>query len=437
MTDPETRSRSQNEVMEQVRKEILSEIPKDIRVAAQQVNDFNIGGQNAAVSYVISGPDLDHLERYGKAVRDQLDKIKSEKGIVDLDTSLLDDVTEVSLTPDLARAALFGVDVADITSTLGVLVGGVESSTFEYKGDQYPVWLRAALRHRDSPDSLALISVPSRTLGVVPLADVIKRSTSTATSKVTRQSRERAVTITMNVSPGFAESAVVAEVEKAIKGLGMPPAYTYEPFGRSREMAKLAPAFIFAIAMSFAFMYLVLAAQFESLLYPLIIMLALPLTFPFALISLVLTGGSLNIFSMLGVIVLFGMVKKNAILQVDHANELRRQGLPRTEAVLAASRDRLRPILMTTFAFVAGMLPLITSQGIGSGFSKAMASVVVGGQTLSLLLTLIAIPVIYTWFDDLALIARRVWRKVFGASKDRGAAEVGVVDIHAASKTDG
>jgi hydrophobic/amphiphilic exporter-1 (mainly G- bacteria), HAE1 family len=507
MTDPDQRVRSQLVVMDEVRQKILSQftpkqpnclthaammwfhvpagsVPRSlicnetagVRVAAQPVNDFSLGGQNAQVSYVISGPDLDKLERYGKQV---LADMKSVPGVVDLDSSLLDPVAETTVRPDLDRAAMLGVDPGDITNTLGVLVGGVEASQFEDKGDQYVVWLRAAERFRTDPNGLSLISVPSRTLGQVPLSDVIRVQPGSAISKITRQSRERAVTLTMNVSPGFSESTIVGAMEQSIKKLDMPPGYTAEPFGRSKEFKKMQGAFLFAILMAIVFMYLTLAAQFESLLYPLVIMLSLPLAVPFAVISLVITGGSLNIFSMLGIIVLFAMVKKNAILQVDHANGLRRQGLPRTEAVIAASRDRLRPILMTTFAFVAGMMPLITSEGVGSGMSKAMAQVVVGGQTLSLLLTLIAIPVIYTWFDDLA----RLWRKygswvgfliglglgeglgllqigiaggtalgvVFGlvlgfvlgglfptlrtkTAVDRGASELGIVDIYAANK---
>jgi HAE1 family hydrophobic/amphiphilic exporter-1 len=430
LTDPEKRRRNQNDVMAQVRKDVLvpANYPEGTRVAAQPVNDFSIGGQNANISYVISGPDLEKLEHYGTVLRDQMREVP---GVVDLDTSLLDPVEETTLRPDLGRAAMLGVDPADITATLGVLIGGVEASTFEYQGDQYPVFLRAAEQFRNDPQALSLIAVPSRTLGQVPLFDVIESKPGTAISKITRQSRERAVTITMNNSPGYSESAIVQALEKAIKDLNMPAGYTWEPFGRSKEFAKLRPAFVFAIVVAFIFMYLVLAAQFESWLYPFVIMLSLPLVIPFAVISLALTGGSLNIFSMLGIIVLFAMVKKNAILQIDHANGLRRQGLPRTEAVLAASRDRLRPILMTTFAFVAGMIPLVTSQGVGSGFSKAMASVVVGGQTLSLLLTLVAIPVLYTWFDDRAASMKRRRARWFGERVDRGEAEVGVVDLHA------
>ncbi|MDQ3365058.1 MAG: efflux RND transporter permease subunit [Myxococcota bacterium] len=429
LSDPRNRSKHQNDVMEIVRQEVLPDVPLGTRVAAQQVNDFSIGGQNAIVSYVISGPDLDKLEGYGKKV---LADLKQVPGVVDLDSSLLDPVAETTVKPDLDRAALLGVDPQAINATLAVLIGGVEASTFEDRGDQYPVFLRAAERFRNDPSALSLIAVPSATLGQVPLTDVIQLGSGLATSKITRQSRERAVTITMNVSPGYSESAVVAALEQTIANLDMPAGYTAEPFGRSKEMAKMQGAFMFAIGLAILFMYLVLAAQFESWLYPLIIMLSLPLVVPFAILSLVLTGGSLNIFSMLGLIVLFAMVKKNAILQVDHTNGLRRQGLPRTEAVLAASRDRLRPILMTTFAFVAGMLPLVTSQGIGAGFSKAMASIVVGGQTLSLLLTLIAIPVIYTWFDDLAQGAsRRIAKLRRTPPVDRGASEIGIVDLHA------
>jgi multidrug efflux pump subunit AcrB len=424
LTDPVNRSRTQNEIMDDVRKHVLADVPEGTRVAAQLVNDFSLGGQqNAMVMYLLSGPDLDRLSLYANRV---LDKMRTVPGVVDLDSSLPESLPEKTLRPDLDRAAALGVDPADITSSLALMIGGLQASSYEERGSQYEVYLRASERFRWDPALHGILTVPSRTLGQVPLSDVVATKEGSGPSQVNRTFRAKSITLTMNVAPGYSQGTIAAELQKAIEELKLPPGYNAIPWGQTREMARTGQAFIFAFMLSFLFMYLVLAAQFESWLHPFTIMLTLPLTLPFALFSIIAFGNHLDIFSMLGLLVLFGMVKKNGILQIDHANQLRARGMARDEAIVQAARDRLRPILMTTFAFVAGMIPLIVTEGIGSGFSKAIAGVVVGGQTLSLALTLVAIPVFYSLFDGLASRATRLARRILRRTEqvDRGEAEL-------------
>src|SRR5262249_39849762 len=293
-----------------------------------------------------------------------------------------------------------GVQVGDAAEALRLLVGGDQVSNYNEGGEQYEVHLRARAENRGTQAAIAALTVPSSRLGSVSLGNVANFSPGLAPSDISRSGRQRQVTVFCNLLPSASQAEVQNAMQAEFAKLNPGISYRGGLAGRSKELGRAGQNFILAFLLSLVFMYLILAAQFESWLHPVTILLSLPLTLPFALLSIIIFRQSLNILSALGLLVLFGVVKKNSILQIDHANQLKEQGLGTREAIIQASRDRLRPILMTTFALVAGMIPLIVSRGIGSSTNHAIGWVVFGGQSFALLLTLVVTPVAYSLFDD-------------------------------------
>jgi hydrophobe/amphiphile efflux-1 (HAE1) family protein len=421
LIDPRQREISQLQLMDQTRKQILAKLPKELRVSVAEVAAISTGAATASVQYVVAGPDLRKLEELAAKMGPE---IKANPAVVDYDTNLITGKPEIRVAIDRDRAADLGVSVADVADTLRMLVAGIKASSFAEHGEEYDVRLRAGAAYRRDVSGIALMTVPSRKYGTVPLSSVVSTSEATGPSQVNRLGRQRQVTFMANVAPGFGESDVVNAVKAAFAKQSPSAEYRLVPTGRSKSSSELASGFLLAFGLSFVFMYLILAAQFESWLYPVIILMSLPLTVPFALLSLVLFKQGLNLMSALGLLVLFGVVKKNSILQIDHTNKLRALGRPRLEAILEANRDRLRPILMTTLAFVAGMVPLALSRGIGSGNNRNISGIVIGGQTLSLLLTLLAVPVIYSLFDD---VRQWIARRRHSRATDRGERELDII----------
>jgi HAE1 family hydrophobic/amphiphilic exporter-1 len=405
----EERSVSQDNLMVRARSEVvakyLKEFPGQLRTSVQQVAAISGGGfRNADIQYVIGGPDLEKLTKYSEAL---LVKMKTIPDVVDVDSSLVTGKPELRVVIDRARAADLGVRVGDIAQALNTLVAGQKVSTFNAGTDQYDVRVRAIGQFRSSVEGLKQMIVSSAKIGWVSLDNLVRVEEGTGPSAIDRLNRQRQVMLLANVKPGGSQAAVIQKMNQFAKEVGIDSTYTTGLAGRSKELGRAGYYFMLAFVLSFVFMYMVLAAQFESFIHPITILLTLPLAIPFGILALLITGQSVNIFSGLGLLLLFGVVKKNAILQIDHTNQLRARGMERLEAIIRANRDRLRPILMTTIALVAGMLPLTISSGPGSGTNRSIGVLVVGGQSLCLLLTLLAVPVFYSLFDDLG--KSRVW----------------------------
>lgn len=408
----EERKDSQNALMLRARSEILGkylqQYPDQLRTSVNPVAAISGGGnRNADIQYVLGGPDLGKLSKY---TDDLLKQMKTLPELVDVDTTLILGKPELQVVIDRARAADLGVRVGDIAQALNTLVAGEKVSTFNAGTDQYDVRVRAIGSYRASVEGLKRMIVSSSKIGWVSLDNLVHIEPGTGPSAIDRLNRQRQVTLLGNIKPGGSQASVISKMNDFVKQQKMDAGYSSGLAGRSKELGRAGYYFILAFVLSFVFMYMVLAAQFESFIHPVTILLTLPLAIPFGIVSLLITGQTVNIFSGLGLLLLFGVVKKNAILQIDHTNQLRERGMDRFEAIIRANRDRLRPILMTTIALVAGMLPLTLSSGPGSGTNRSIGVLVVGGQSLCLLLTLLAVPVFYSLFDDLA--RSRVWGRL-------------------------
>lgn len=406
------REYSQVDVMSEARK-LLVDYP-DLRAAVQDVAAIQATGvRQVAVDLNLCGPDMDKLQQYSEKI---MAWMKTQDYFVDIDTSLSLRKPELRIIPQRERASELGASVQTISSTANVLVGGEPVTKYKEDDQQYDVWLRADLKFRGNAAAVARLAIPSTKAeaGIVELGSVAHLEEAQGPNSIERSSRQRQVVVMANLE-GKPLGQATAALAEYVKSMDLPPDYRWEFLGQAKNMQDSMGYFFVAFALAFIFMYMILAAQFESFVHPITILLSLPLTVPFAILSLILLRTNLDIYAMFGLFMLFGIVKKNGILQVDYTNVLRSRGMPRDQAILEANNTRLRPILMTTVMLVAAMIPMALGKGPGAASRAGMAKVILGGQALSLLLTLLLTPVAYSLWDDLSLWRQRLFTKWFAA----------------------
>ncbi|HEY1189793.1 MAG TPA: efflux RND transporter permease subunit, partial [Gemmata sp.] len=418
MTDLTLRDFTQKEAMADARV-VLDDYP-DLRASVQEVKLFSSSAfKNAQLDLSIRGPDSTKLDEYAAQI---VKRMKANPKFTDVDTNAAARSPELQVRIDRQRAADQHVNVQGVATALSLLVGGEPVTKYKEGSDQYDVWLRAELPSRDRAAAIDQLLVPDTRGQMVELRTLAKLTDERGPATIERYNRQRQIGIQCNFAPGVALGDALPEVGSYVKELDLPPEYRYEFLGEAKLMADSNANFLLAFILAFVFMYMILAAQFESLIHPITILMAVPLTLPFALISLMLLRTPLDVYAMIGLFMLFGIVKKNGILQVDYTNVLIAKGLPLNEAILRANEARFRPILMTTVMLVAAMIPIATGRGPGAGARASMAKVILGGQLLSLLLSLLVTPVAYSIWADLLSRGKKI--AAWAARRRRGAPAV-------------
>jgi len=411
MYKPSQRETSQAEVVQRLRRE-LSDI-EGLQASVIEFSFYNVGGEGGekALAYSIRGPSLDELNRIGNRV---IERLSAEPGFVDLDINLDLEQPQLYVTVDRERAADLGLDAATIFETVYALIAGREVGSFTDQGKRYDVRIKVHPSQALGPEDIGRLQVRTRTGQMVRLDSVVEISHGVGPININRTNRERSVLLTANLE-GVVLNRALETVDR-IFSEELPEGYHAKATGQAEEFAESMNSLLFALGLAILIVYMLLASQFDSLLQPFTIMAALPPAMVGALLALFTTGYTINIMSVIGIILLFGLVTKNSILLVDLTIQKQETGLKCEEALLAACPIRLRPILMTAVSMIFGVLPVALAIGEGAEARAPMAVATAGGMTTSTLLTLFLVPVIYTYMD-------RIGEKLRGTREKHGRAE--------------
>ena len=402
----EERKHTQAQIITEMRRRLAAHPSYRPSISSRTALGAGEGTGGFAIAANILGPDLDQIADYSKRALEAGLKVPS---LTEVKIGLNVSNPEIHVAVDRKRAADLGVRMATIGNTLRLAVSGDDQISFFKEGqEQYPVKIRVLENQRRDISEIGRLTVPSAT-GPVRIDNIARLERGLGPTTLQRSDRQFTVNLIADVAPGHALDEASNDVRKMLAGLNMPPTMSFKLQGQSKILDETTTNMIMAIGLAMIFVYMVLASQFESFLQPVVIMLVLPIAVPFALFTLWLTGRTLNLWSALGMLLLLGIVKKNSILQVDYANVLRARGVPMREAIVESCRTRLRPILMTTTAIIAGLIPTSLGIGIGGTGRAAIAVTIIGGQSLCLFLTLLLVPVAYVQFDALeqAVVSQR------------------------------
>ncbi|MFO0877130.1 MAG: efflux RND transporter permease subunit [Gemmataceae bacterium] len=402
------RKMTQNEVIVETRRR-LAAIPGMRAVVLDLSTQGFTPTRGYPVNFAVQGPDWATVTKLSERIRERM---IDSRVVTDVNSDYRPGMPEVHLLPDREKVAQLGIPVQRLAWTLNVAFGGIRNGRFTDRDKRYDVRLRFLEQQRDTPESLANLYIKTRGEKLVPLTDLTEKEIISTLPQINRYNHLRKVELTANMAPGISQGDAfnrcleIAEEER--EAMELPPSYRIVPLGNAQAMKETLDSMWAALALGFVVAYMILGVQFNSFIHPFTVLVAVPFGVTGALFVLWIFGDTLNLMSMIGMVLLAGLVKKNSIILVDYANQLRGQGMSVEEAILKAGPVRLRPILMTSIACIAGAIPLAIGSGAGAETRAPLARSIIGGMFLSTLVTLVNVPIYYVLFDRLASYLSRL-----------------------------